>query len=782
MPLLKRMSNSSNYPGTSNKPKRRSGLFQVFNTSSKRYLEESTPRTTPEPSQAMSSSPPMSPPQLPKLNTNLSPVEPNSNSNLNQNLSPLNYHNRSRAGTNLSARSGDSANYSFSASPNATSNKRSLSDKVKATPSSLVRQLRIYSSSSPQPNEYEAGALSPNSSSSSVLNSPKLASRPNSRSITPNPLTKSNSLLDQNKLISQNLPPELSPIVNLINAQKLRTYCIGSFKIPSPSSPNDFLDVEAKLTGIELAIWRNSTTNDEFNPKYINLIDVKIDLNGTSSTFNPNPQLRLLQDFTNDSSMTIHFNSNDDYNRWLAAIQLAKFEYTSLNEAFTAVMLSLKGTSLSDIHILLTPKKRFPKFEWCNLRLPQISSKWLKVYCVIFPGDSKHIGRIEMYTTDKILKKNLILCIPQLNSVYNVYPEHYNMIDFNSIMKLNGDIFINKNYEHLFVHSDLGQATPIGRSLSFKSHLRNNSTNSLSSLNQSNGHQRSVSINSTQSFFTSATSGVPNSPKVDESPKKKSIKSSFKLKNLSNFVTTNYLYLMPIPHPGVSAIEIMLRNFIHIIDAFKLYGRPNHLISDKSNIESLLFGLPSLPHFQYLSMDDCYYNVTSSIDVAKRENWNDFDWRNLLKKLLSQKFDEGFARNSKYKGQGNIMKLYQDLEVDSNEINDYETIASPKINLPQDNGQFNLPNNDQNQYSNINSITNDELLNPAHEFDGFSDGGMSPSNSQSNSVGLGDPIEFNRQQALAQHQSSGLEPIADYPTPIDESHPYQNLVNMKIRD
>ena len=46
---------------------------------------------------------------------------------------------------------------------------------------------------------------------------------------------------------------------------------------------------------------------------------------------------------------------------------------------------------------------------------------------------------------------------------------------------------------------------------------------------------------------------------------------------------------MPSLHPGVTAVETMIRNFIPIVDAFKLYGRPKRLISDKSDTASMLF-------------------------------------------------------------------------------------------------------------------------------------------------------------------------------------------------
>ena len=41
----------------------------------------------------------------------------------------------------------------------------------------------------------------------------------------------------------------------------------------------------------------------------------------------------------------------------MSAIILSKFEYVKLNEAFTAVLLSSKGSKLLDIHVLLGNKR-----------------------------------------------------------------------------------------------------------------------------------------------------------------------------------------------------------------------------------------------------------------------------------------------------------------------------------------------------------------------------------------------------------------------------------------
>mmetsp|Transcript_917 Transcript_917/g.1028 ORF Transcript_917/g.1028 Transcript_917/m.1028 type:complete len:735 (+) Transcript_917:47-2251(+) len=630
-----------------------------------------------------------------------------------------------------------------------TPGRRVLSDKVKSTPSSLVRQLREFSNSMPMNDVYSSPSLSSYRSKGSVLS--------------------------HNRTITENLPPELSPVVNLIHAQRLRTYAVGNFKIPGMiENEKIWLEVEAKLTGNELAIWRPSdedftveSGNDEFKPKYINLIDSHISVNPKEL------ELNIIQDFNENYTM-VKLETLEELRKWVAAINLSKFEYTSLNEAFTAVMLSLKGPKLSDVHILLSQKKRFPRFEWCNLRLPQISSKWVKLYVAIIPSDSKRNGCIEIYADEKVSKKQLVAYIPNLSSIFNVYPEHVNMIDFNSIMKLNGEVYISKHFQHLFVHNE--PASP----------SQAESSNSLSSLSRSinftGGHSKHQSVTSASSFFNNASS-----PKLQDTGAKSSKTSttSFFKKHTDSFVSTNYLYIMPIPHPGVSAIEIMIRNFIHIIDSFKLYGRPQHLNSDKTNKESLLFGIPSLPLYQYLSVENAMAVISNNIGKSSSTNWDEFFWRGAFKDYISKLYP-------KYKGDGNIYDLYNSLELDANEIYNY-AVESPRIQFPPSGGMRSQSNSLSNleirnvDFDNFSEPPESPLFgnynqdqeynqNYSDNYDGDLNGNYSEGYNQnySQNGALGEPIDFGSPNLSAPYDRT-LDPIVDLPTPRDEIHPFKNL-------
>ncbi|KAI5964817.1 uncharacterized protein KGF55_001887 [Candida pseudojiufengensis] len=578
--------------------------------------------------------------------------------------------------------------------------KRTLSDRAKKTPSSFVRQSRLFSND-----------LSDIDSQS--LNS-----------------LNGKSLLLQNKIQTENLSPEFHPIVTLLNAQKLRTYCIGSFQILGFwNLEKVFFEVDSKLTGNELAIWRPSNDeyiidngHDEFKPKYINLIDSNFEILGDL-------QIKIYQDYRDDSNIIIRFHNNNDFYKWVSGIILSKFEYIKLNEAFTAVLLSSKGSKLSDIHVLLSHKKRFIEYEWCNIRLPEISSKWLKIYMVILPSDKHHLGRIEIYPSDKKMqKKHLIAYISDLSSLFNVYPEQSNMIDFNSIMSASGNIHINRNYEYLFPYSNPEQNSTDPRKLIAKNHhsssvSRSGSNNSLSSLANNlqppstpMSRSRSGSLNSTNSFFNHSPSNTNlnnltrnrSISNVSDSENKKFYKksqtefdlnktnSNFFKKHAEEFVSTNIMYIMPIPHPGVSAVETMVRNFIPIIDSFKLYGRPKHLLSDKTNPNSMLFGLPSLPHYQYLSTNDSFDSFKSYFnDHQNHQNLSIFEMENILKsKIINLQ-----QRNNKpFKGHGDINKLYDNLDLSFDEIH------SPVLNGidvdGNNNGISNITNNNNNNSPN----------------------------------------------------------------------------------
>lgn len=525
--------------------------------------------------------------------------------------------------------------------------------------------------------------------------------------------------------LAARLPPELLPIVNLIGAQRLRPYIQALLFVMHQGT---WAAGEGSLTGSDFAVQLHSG-----EARYLNVIDCSV-APGAVAT-----ELAVLQDF-DCNQLALRFGDADECHLWHAALLLAKYEHTALNEAFTGVLLSLNGPNLLDILTLLDHKKRFARYEWCNLRLPQILAKWIRVFVVVVPGLLKRKGRVEVYTSEKLLKKLLVLYVNDADAVYNVYPEDTKMIDFNSIMKLEGEIFVNKAFEHLFAQPDDKKSK--------KPLLRAAST-------LSNGpRSRSSSVNSSMLFFSSAPSPTQDGRhSLPNSPPKSTSSHFFKKQAANHFVETNYLYLMPIPHPGVSATETMIRNFVHIVDAFHLYGRPSHLNSDKTDPILMLFGLPSLPHCGYLALDDAYDVVRSNKTISLAEEWSELHWRWALKRHLAEK-----QKRRNYKGDGNIRDLFD--QVDSIYEASIQEVYSPRYSFAQGGSRVGSPKPiPRHDAVDFNEVLRSKELSPYQ--------------------GLGKPFDIKKLYRSFLEEThpvtltnddmlTTLEPIMDLPTPMDD--------------
>lgn len=560
------------------------------------------------------------------------------------------------------------------------------------------------------------------------------------------------SLQVRQQTINLDLPPELLPVVNLMNAQKLRQYVSGTVSVLSEDHLT-WSTALATLTGVELAVH----TFDSIKPRYINIQDSSVVPSPVNGTSGSRYELVILQDFDGHQT-TLRFANSEQLYLWLSAIHLSKFENSSLQEAFTAVILSLKGPELSDIFTLLSHKQRFTRYEWSNLRLPQISNKWVKVFVNIVPGDNKKNGRIEVYASDKITKKNLVLYVDHLDSIYNVYPEDYKMIDVNLIMKLEGQVYVNKKYQHLFIHGTDGLDSAVVKGLDLSPVRRSDSAMSLSSLGppgaiHSPTRSRSNSLSSSSSFFVNAASTSANAEGDSLATTSPKASTKFIKQSASSFVKTDYLYLMPEPHPGVGVTEIMLRNFIHIIDAFKLYGRPEHLVSNKRDPVSMLFGLPALPHHCYLELEDAYEVIALNFELSCLQNWGLCEWRASIKEYISCK-----QRDSNFKGTGNIYDLFNSLE-DSQP-------SSPILRDTQSPVYLQAPPG-----AKAKSPFADSTLKTLKSLDSV------PSTEASTSHAiptLGNAFNYRSGDSSAlrgvSNQQRNLHPIADLPTPCDEKN------------
>ncbi|ODQ81688.1 hypothetical protein BABINDRAFT_159945 [Babjeviella inositovora NRRL Y-12698] len=440
--------------------------------------------------------------------------------------------------------------------------------------------------------------------------------------------------------LPSDVPEQLIPIVTLMNAQQIRVYREGKFQIPVGkfSSPNpagsfnaaSWTDVRGQLCGNELTIWPLSQNLSD-DSVYINIIDAHVQAI-------PN-ELKIVVSTDLFASYSMKFSTAKRFESWLAAFKLSQFEYISLNEAFTATVVAWKGLGLSDISYLLNSKHGAR--DWVDIRLPHLLSKWVKCYMVISDSpNKKKSGRVELYASDKISKKNLVAHVENAFAIFNVYPQTHKVVDENGMLKLHGGIKVNEKYLDLFAHSS--DDSRKRRSLS----VRRSSDVQPPAFHFA--HSRTVSTSSAVSVSSDGSS----SPALNG--KKKEAKHKYQ--------TFQSLYIMPKRHGSVKNVETMIRTYLPLISSFKLYGKPDQLLSSKKEPDSLLFAMPHLPKSQYLSFRDAEQVINSGLGGLFSSNAGEIMyWRNAFKATLLAMINspEGFH------GCGHLSEIYSSDEMDN---------------------------------------------------------------------------------------------------------------------
>ncbi|ODQ56667.1 hypothetical protein WICANDRAFT_37125, partial [Wickerhamomyces anomalus NRRL Y-366-8] len=338
---------------------------------------------------------------------------------------------------------------------------------------------------------------------------------------------------------SEEIPPELAPIVTLLGAQAHRRYNEGVFmllqSINSDGEPvpnRQWREVYGVLLGTQLAVWdvdelekhQNNTEalmNASSKPDYINFTD---------SSFRAVDRLENSQGLKNiiivsttlKNQYLLQYQELEDFHRWNAAFRLSTFEYTSLQEAYTGALLSAKGSKLSDIRTILSESK-FDYEDWVSVRFGS-GMPWKRCFAVIEQPNKKskkgkvYKGSVSFYKDEKKQKKLLWLLlkmqqkktamaiIKDASATYALYPQSHKLIDHSTMIKLEGTVFFDGNKKSL--------------------------------------------------------------------PKEACV------------------YFMPEQHSAVPGYDTLIRFLVPLLDTFALYGRPKRLNANKSEMNSLLFGLP----------------------------------------------------------------------------------------------------------------------------------------------------------------------------------------------
>lgn len=237
----------------------------------------------------------------------------------------------------------------------------------------------------------------------------------------------------------------------------------------------------------------------------------------------------------------LHFNSHHSLVQWTAAIRLAMYEYSTLQEAYTGALIAGRGKSLNSINVIME-RSRIQVAEWVRVRFGA-GVPWRRCWCVISPPDEKeyaklqkelkkkspydrsHIpvlkGDIKFYDTrvegKKQKKLRPIATITDAYSAYALYPQAKSLIDASTLIKIEGDVEI---------HTE-----------------------------------------------------PPSS-------------------------SEGFVFVMPETRPAVTGLETMLRFLFPTWDTFGLYGRPGRLAASILDSRSLMFALPKHKRYGYLELLD----------------------------------------------------------------------------------------------------------------------------------------------------------------------------------
>ncbi|CAB4253944.1 similar to Saccharomyces cerevisiae YNL278W CAF120 Part of the evolutionarily-conserved CCR4-NOT transcriptional regulatory complex involved in controlling mRNA initiation [Maudiozyma barnettii] len=180
----------------------------------------------------------------------------------------------------------------------------------------------------------------------------------------------------------------------------------------------------------------------------------------------------------------------------------------------------------------------------------------------------------------------------------------------------------------------------------------------------------------TMAVITSASevyAVYPSAAKLIDTSTIIKVEGTITFEKIDNPTSTN-IFIMPEKHMAVQGYDTIIRFLIPAMNAFQLYGRPKRLIANKDDPESLLFGLPTLPHIYYLQVDDILKLATSTESLR----WSNADWKQRINEIMLIKNRSG------YSGCGTSKDLKSSINssfLESGELFDAAgTILSPKLN------------------------------------------------------------------------------------------------------
>ncbi|KAK5172283.1 uncharacterized protein LTR77_003921 [Saxophila tyrrhenica] len=283
--------------------------------------------------------------------------------------------------------------------------------------------------------------------------------------------------------VAQDTPPELAPIFSFLNSHSNKLYLEGYFlKLHDldargrPSLERNWVECFAQLTGTVLSLWDATAldvaaADDSVIPTFINLSDASIKMieNLPMSGYQGGNLQNVLSISTAaNNRYLLHFNNLASLTQWTAAIRLAMFEHSSLQEAYTGSLIAGKGRYLNNIKQIMF-RTQFAHEDWARVRFGA-GTPWRRCWCVINPPDEKEYskahklskkssaydrgekrlptGDIKFYDTRKVTKKTRpIATVTDAYAAYAIYPQSKPLIDQSTLVKLEGQVTMHMSPE-----------------------------------------------------------------------------------------------------------------------------------------------------------------------------------------------------------------------------------------------------------------------------------------------------------------------------------------------
>lgn len=295
---------------------------------------------------------------------------------------------------------------------------------------------------------------------------------------------------------------------------------------------------------------------------------------------------------------------------------LSIFEYSSVFKAMTGTVISGLGIRLSDMHVILSSSFNYK--DWCEVYIKD--EGWVKLWCHIDKvgrrsGGENRDGRyqIKFYRDKKSTStKNLVCFIPDCEDVQDIFFYKDCKSNTREISQLGLDDLVDQ----------LNMIRVVGNVLypqdGFSQRNRSRSSSSVSFFTSSSSRRNSTVV----STPTSPASKLKLLSPVKTHQRKKSEVSMesnhSRYTDLENCtVDSKGLLIRPLPHSGVHWLEAMIRMVIPMMDCTRLYGRPSHFKTERTDPDSLMFGLPRLPVVDYLAKEELQQLFDANLVVDK---------------------------------------------------------------------------------------------------------------------------------------------------------------------